>query len=584
MPRAAKRNANQHNSRHENGIVAPGKRITKQKSNGHLNGASDGRSRANTPPLPAPSNLQATAPGSEVASNGTSSSVKVHANGGLRFADGDKDLTEVISNHWEELENASSTTDKLNDQHHRKIDVSSVKPASAYEHSGMHLAFTVLKSCPRSDTLAILIFLLSLPPTFLTLTNAIFALLTFIPPSGTFLSIPTLTDIFQNNTLAVSFTTMCIIDLLGMFTWLLPTWTQGMILDWAQAMVASTLGGGYSNQPGGSDNTLVFMGIVSVAHLRHHRRFIFRLFHRTWIAQWVPLMMSPADVPVFPADSITPGQPMIRNVGSVIALHIVAQGVARLIRRWVKSYNESGKPVPSGKVLDPEAVVASQTGGELSGLAEPVLPLNTPIELRSKSSLQSLRDGRDKISSGKRKRKQGNLVRSQQPLWAAFAATKATVMREYEQSQATTDALGSNATDAENLGSAPFVLEEGRAWVTLVRQYDFFFDTSYFLTRTTSEHVDTNGSDWIDDTGIDRSSPIYVRVNGAEWASVKIQAVREENEDDQVGQRWSGEVYGLSPASTYQVAFVRCEDDVVIYSENIVTSSSPSNDQGMSDN
>jgi len=42
MPRNPSAKKNQHNNRHENGLVGPGKRITKQKSNGHLNGTPKG--------------------------------------------------------------------------------------------------------------------------------------------------------------------------------------------------------------------------------------------------------------------------------------------------------------------------------------------------------------------------------------------------------------------------------------------------------------------------------------------------------------------------------------------------------------
>ena len=581
MPRAVKRSANQHNNRHENGVVAPGKRISKQRSNGYLNGpSSNGRSRTNTPPLPSPPTAQTIDQKFDDAVNEDSLTTRVHIDEGFHIVEEDKPLEEVTHDQLDEFGTAASKLEKAKDQQHRRMDIGSIKPPSAYESSGMQIAFTVLKSCPRSDTIAILIFLLSLPPTFLTLTNALFALLTFIPPSGTFLSVPTFTDIFQNNTLAVSFTTMCIIDLLGMFTWLLPTWAQGMILDWAQAMVASTLGGGYSNQPGGSDNTLIFMGVVSVAHLRHYRPFFLRLFNRTWMAKWVSLMVASSDTTAIPTGLPMSGKPLISSIESVIALHIVSQGVARLIRRWVKSYNDSGNSLPNGKFMDPEAVVGSLVGPEPLGLPDSAVQLNTPNELRNMTSLQSIRDGRDRTSGGKRKRKQGTIVRTQQPLWAAFAATKATIMREYEQTQATKDALGSNAIDSQNLGSAPFILEEGRAWITLVRPYSFFFETSYFSASNTSEYVTLNGADWIDDDGIDRSNPIYVRINGADWTSMKVQTIPRTNEDEQDGQQWTGEVYGLSPSSTYQVVFVRCEDEVVIYSENVVTPSSSSSDQG----
>ncbi|MCJ1322612.1 hypothetical protein MMC15_007961 [Xylographa vitiligo] len=582
MPRGAKKNAHQHNSKHENGIVAPGKRITKQKSNGHLSGSPDGRSRANTPPLPASSAGQAgTSYDNDAAVDSFNSTES--ANGGIRYESRGKSLADVISEELEVVENGKSHTGRLPDQHHRKIDASAAKPRSMLDNSAVHLALTVLKACPLRDTLAILLFLLSLPPTFLTLTNTVFAILTFIPPTGSFSGLPTLSDFFQAYSAPLSFSTMCIVDLIGIAFWL-PMFKpmQSLVLDWAQAMVATTLGGGYSNRPGGSDSTLLCISLVSATHLSRYKRLILRIMHRTWLGRWAPIVGALSSTPPVSPDPDSSGRPIFRNVKTLIALHIVIQGLARLIRRWALKFKDNQATALAGSLSDPEAVAGYQPTSDSTGMVD--LAQNSPsspTDLRSKGSLQSLRDAKDKVSAGKRKRKQGNYVRSKQPLWAAFAATKATIMREYEQSQATKDAMGSNATDTENLGSAPFVIDDGRIWVSTVHPNSFFFETGFFPVNFHVAPGIGEESDWVDENGIDRSKPFYVRINGADWTSVKIDPVANSEHEAGRGHRWVGEVYGLSPSYSYQCCFVWSEDDVVIHSDTVATPSSTITEQGM---
>lgn len=580
MPRGAKKNAHQHNSKHENGIVAPGKRITKQKSNGHLNGSPDGRSRANTPPLPAaPTSHSGSTLDADTNGNGTD--IKDAVGIGSGHDSRKKSLAEVISDEMEMVEVAKGHSGKPLDQNHRRLDVGAVKPRSVYDTTAVHLALTILKACPLRDTLAILIFLFSLPPTFLTLTNAAFAILTFIPPSGTFSGLPTLNDFFQGYTAPLSFSTMCIVDIIGIAAWLtMFRPMQLLVIDWAHAMVATTLGGGYSNRPGGADSTLLCMSLVSATHLARYKRLMLRILYRTWFGKWTPLVHALERTPPASIDPGTSGRPILRNLKTLVALHIVIQGLARLIRKWVLKFNDKA-PIALGiSPSDPEAVAGSQIVSE-TGLLEQAHNLPTsPGDLRSKGSLQSLRDAKDKVSAGKRKKKQGNYVRSKQPLWAAFAATKATIMREYEQNQATANAAGSNATDAENLGSAPFVFGDSRIWVTTILPNSFFFETSFFAGIENAAQDEGDELNWIDDNGIDRANPFYVRINGADWTSAKINATTESKAEPVRGKRWAGEVYGLSPAYSYQCCFVRSEDDVVILSSTVATPSSSATEQG----
>ena len=576
MPRAGKKNAHQHNNRHENGIVAPGKRITKQKSNGHLNGSPDGRSTA-SPPLAAAPATHIVSQVSEYVGNSSSTHGRESISGGAKNDDRGTGQAGFISDESDMVGNGRSYSNKIvSELSHRKIDVSAMKPRSVYDNNAAKLALTVLKACQIRDTLAILTFLLSLPPTFQTLVNTVFTILTFVPPTGPFSGFPSLSDIFQGYSSPISFSTMVIIDIIGIAIWL-PLFRplQSLVIDWAQAMVATTLGGGYTNRQGGSDSTLLCMSIVSATHLSRYKRLLLRMLHRTWIGRWAPLVNALNGSSAAPPEQELSGRPLLRNVKTIIALHIVMQGLGRLVRKWLLQYRDKTPSSSTSNPLDPEAN-ADSTGLVDSGLNPP----NSPTELISKGSLQIMRDIRDKPVV-KKKRKQGNYVRSQQPLWSAFAAMKATIMREYEQSQATSVATGSNATDTENLGSAPFVLNDGRIWITMVRPNSFFFDTSIFPSTKSTEQTEGRGLQRVDSNGIDRSKPFYVRINGADWTSTKIYPVSDGEDELERGQQWTGEIYGLTPAYSYQCCFVRCEDDVVIHSEIVATPSSLITEQGM---
>lgn len=584
MPRGVKRNAHQHNNRHENGIVAPGKRIAKQKSNGHLNGNADLRAGANTPPRSTSHpNIHVT-PARNTAIDHDDAVVERKGGGGrITQEDHRASVAQFIHDDLDIQEREIDSMARISEQNPRQIDVNAARIHSLPETGTFHLALTVLKSCPLRDTLAILIFLLSLPPTFLTLTNAVFAILTFVPPSGSFSSFPSFGDITQGSPGAVSFTTMCMIDIVGLALWLafFPP-IQQLALTWAQAMVATTLGGGYSNRPGGSDSTLLCMSIVSATHLAGYKEHVITILRHTWASRWISISESFDSVPLVQTPPMPQDRSLYRNFKTLIALHIVCQGLARLIRRWIITARDNSKAPLSTKALDQEATIVAPATVEASGSTEPNSnPPSMPNELKGRGSLQSLREARDKISSGKRKRRQGNYVRSQQPLWAAFAATKATIMREYEQSQASTDAMGSKATGVENLGSAPFVREEGRIWVTLIQPNSFFFETSCFSSKNPRETDDREEIPWSDDTGIDQSNPFYVRIDGVDWTSMKVQILPSEDTGSGSRRRYRGEVYGLSPAYSYQVSFIGRDDDVVIHTDTIATPSSPITEQGM---
>lgn len=581
MPRGSKKSAHQHNSRHENGVVAPGKRIRKQKSNGHLNGTAEGASRSNTPPSRSPSTSHPATHLADKSTNGSSTAMKNGLYAHIPTAElkrrGSEDALEVS----EAFANGVIHVNGSIEPGHRRFDVNGAKHAVTHDGSILNLAYTILRSCPLGDTIAILIFLLSLPPTMLTLTNGLFAVLTFMPPAGSFSSFPTtFSDVFQGSGGTPSLATIVLTDIIGLVLWLV-LWVpvQKLGLELAQAVVATTLGGGNSSKTGGSDSTLLCMLIVSISHIAHHRWIPKRIFGYDWsfglssfpYLSGHPLLLSGNDLGLARSPA---GWFRV-----LIALHILIQGLVHVARRWYTK-REYSQTISSNKKPEHDAVGGPQASSENVSTSDINFPGSgaSSSELKSKSSIQSLKEPREKVSSGKKKRRQGTYVRSQQPLWAAFAATKVTILREYEQSHALSEAVGSNAVDTKNLGSAPFVLEEGRVWITLVEPTGFYFDTSYFSPKQSSKSGEETPELPVS-AGIDRKKPIYVRINGANWASTEIESVQLENES--ADWQWSGEVFGLSPASSYICSFVRSEDDVVIHSTSISTPSSPAVEKGI---
>ncbi|KAI4158907.1 MAG: hypothetical protein L6R39_000466 [Caloplaca ligustica] len=568
MPRAGKKAANQHNTRHENGVVAPGKRITKQKSNGNITGNLNGSASSYPPPSASISAAPPVTQPSDNVSGGPLSASRCARNRAGSAGRCPGDISADVSEDLESMENGQL------EHNHRRIDVSAAKGPAASDHTIFSLALTILRSCPLGDTIAILIFLLSLPPTLLSVTNALFAVLTFMPPAGSYSSIPlTLNDVFQGSGGTPSLATILITDALGIVLWLV-AWSplQTLGLELAQAVVATTLGGGNSNKNSASDSTLFCMFIVFLTHVARHRWIPKRIFGYEWSVRLESIANLPEKLS---SDAIDEAhQP--RSAGGwfriLIALHILVQGLVHVARRWYtkREYSQANHLSKKG---DPEAGASTQSQAEAGHTTSPA-----SSELTSKTSLPISKEAREKNSNGKKRRKQGTYVRRQQPLWAAFAATKVTVLREMEQSHALSEALGSNATDTKNLGSAPFVTEEGRVWITLVQPQSFHFDASYFSIKRDGEEEDSChvGDVPVSAAGIDRSKPFFVRINGADWTSSRIERLSAEvSKEGSANQQWTGEVYGLSPSSSYNCSFIRSEDGAVIHSAIVSTPSPP---------
>lgn len=565
MPRAGNkaRGLNQHNTRHENGVVAPGKRIAKQKSNGHLNGSADGTSHSKPLPTSPSSAARTTTRLPDTRTNDESSNTQ----GGYQHAE-EKGPIESLPEASERLSSEMNYTNGSVEHAHRKIDVNAAKNPMVHDHSIWHLALTILRSCPLGDTLAILIFLLSLPPTMLTVTNALFAVLTFITPTGSS-SLPTsFGDIFQGSGGTPSLATIIVTDVFGLFLWLV-IWApmQTLCIELAQAVVATQLGGGNASKKKGSDRTLLCMGIVTASHMARHQWIPKRLFGYDWSAILSSIPYVSKSPTLFSTNDFIPTRSPAGWFRILIALHVLIQGLVHIARRWIQK-REYSQPVSANNKMDPEARAGSPVRPTVIASAEPSTQgVSVAPDSVAKIPSASTKEARDKISSGKKKRKQGTYVRSQQPLWAAFAHTKITILREYEQSHTHSEVSGANAIDTRNLGSAPFVSEDGCVWISDVLPTSFRFNASSFTMPRSGvpgpEKLIINSS-----AGIDRSKPLYVRINDTDWTSTTFEVTAT---DESADGQWTGEVFGLSPSSSYKCSFVQSEDGVVVHSVIVTT-------------
>lgn len=563
MPRGVRKPGNQHNARHENGVVAPGKRITKQKSNGHLNGSADGTSHLKALP---------TSPTSPARTTKRLPDPLTTANtqeGHLPVEDPEKTQSEGILDSQETLSSGINHTNGSAENTYRRIDVNAAKNPVVHDSSIWHLSLTILRSCPLGDTLAILIFLLSLPPTMLTVTNALFAVLTFITPTGSSTLPTTFSEIFQGSGGTPSLATIVLTDVIGVILWLI-LWppVQTLSLELAQAVVATQLGGGNASRKKGSDRTLLCMGIVTASHVAHHQWIPNRLSGYDWSAILSSIPYVSKSPSLFSVNYFIPNRSPAGWFRVLIALHILIQGLVHIFRRWIKK-REYSQPLSLNKKTDPEAVggftMRSTATTPLDSNAQGVV---MSPDATSKLPLAITKESRDKISSGKKKRKQGTYVRSNQPLWSAFAHTKITVLREYEQSHAHSEAAESNATDTRNLGNAPFLSEENSVWVSDVLPTSFRFSANYFALLPPPDQTDSENLSIIASAGIDRSKPIYVRINDTDWTSAKLEKAKtDENADGQ----WTGEVFGLSPSSSYNCSFIRSGDGAIVHSAIVTT-------------
>lgn len=504
MPRNPGARKNQHNNRHENGLVGPGKRIVKQKSNQQLNGS------ATKSPTPPESVID-----SPTVVNGIPSSPVLAHPDETKAQDSETDGPYAENANKNEAATAYSMAAQR-----------SVKHKSGHDVSALQIANTILKSRPACDTIALLIVLLALPSMILTIVQALFASLTMMPGAGP-LSLASVIDVFQLAQGSPSLVTMAWVDGVCFVLWLcLWNWAQNFALDLAQIHIAITLGNGSSGKSS-SANTICF-GLVLILHTirsRGVRRFVLTnliptsLLSQTSLVDYLHYLPSDADF------GDTPGSPS--KLRSLFAIHILSQALVSFIRRQLAN-SQAGSATKSSKRLDTEA--ANGPSLEPNGI-DNLSAAATASGTDYQGPPPLLRDAKDKGLTAKKRRRQANHVRSRQPFWAALASTKVHVLREVENKKG----LPNAATTNDGYTELP---QSDNVWIRNV-------DPS-------SIHVEARFNSYAaDDDDANFSAPLYVRINGAKWQSVQIYGAQDENA---VGN-WIVEINGLAPNCTYTCTF-----------------------------
>ncbi|KAI9855246.1 MAG: hypothetical protein M1824_006247, partial [Vezdaea acicularis] len=570
-------NLNTSSPRNDNGLNIPGKRLTKQKSNGHLNGAASpsgagfGKlaedSQSTTKPIGrrngATLNSEVDYSPSQVRQGAIH---KPLSNGYAKHdSDGSSDY---------ELSRAGVGNNGMGSdvQLNPKISLTASTVSRSFEGSAdgvVSLVSTVLTSCPLADTIAILILLLQFNSFLVTLIQALFCAMTYATPSNAISSFNIISDFSRGFAGSPSLITIILIDGVWMIVWLF-LWEslQSFFLDLAQVVMAVSLGGSYSKDSG--NKTLgVCILILTLSHIFNNKDLWYGSSDSLPLEHSTPTMSDWGR-------KLTGGYAGLFKI--LLGVHIVAQGATRRVRRWL-SQREVASVSTSTKKLDTEAAAGSHasgdsTNGDVTGsalqshTASGGLPISSPI-----------RDGKDKASVARRKRRAETEARKQQPLWAALAHTMvATTLGANEQSLAADEKSVSNATDKSGVGSAIFNIKEGKVWITNIGMNDISFQTSHFGVATFDESDDPRCNGHIT-TGVDKTNPFFIRVNGAEWASTRTCKSLEERTKKDMGTSWAGEIFGLTPLTAYELEFVRSSTEQVLYRTTLVTTScTPSKD------
>lgn len=425
-----------------------------------------------------------------------------------------------------------------------------------------------------SDTIAILIFLLQLPPIVLTLVQFLYASMTFMLPAG--MTTGTLTsnfDIFQGPAGTPSLGTMIAMDGFCLLVWTLFmwNWAQNFAIDLAHVQVAIALGAGSSGDSG-SANLFCVIVVLIVHLLRSEGVQTFVIGHL------LSYKLISADM-ISKISSLIPAELRRKDASSsptwlrsLLAVHILAQAATAIARRSMAK-NRSPPRAKSGKRTDTEAFAGSPPQADSSAL-ESGTNLSSAVTPESQPHVNiSLKDGRERISSAKKRRRQANEARRLQPFWAALASTKLTVTREYERSRNGHWYTTSLPVAEDDVDGAS--LDDGLIWITDVDGSSIKFAASDF-----SPLDDSVGSNMYDSSSTDaEAEPFYVRVNGAQWAPVTLHKITEDSNEGPL-VHWRGKIAGLAPDCAYTCSFVRSDINEEICVMSVKTPPAPDAEQG----
>ncbi|EMD00100.1 hypothetical protein BAUCODRAFT_365284 [Baudoinia panamericana UAMH 10762] len=598
MPPKKTKQPNQRDTRHENGLAAPGKRVTRKHSNGQLANGKPA-TPASPPALPStglnqgfrfshPPTLENCDP--EDASQTPTQDYAAATDATIR----DSTAPEAT---MEEVATPLDTADCANEPASAAAPaVEAQAPTRKFSYSNfdnpLSTVSTILAYYPLRDAISILILLLSLPPTLVLLIQTLFASLTFVPPTvGISLStLPNIKEIFHASSVGYpGLVTVMIVDLIFWGVWLATSKAaQNVMLDFSQAVIAVSLSGAAASPGGATYSIVASCTIVCVVHVLRYRA-----IHLTAL-DYLRSVLHKMDIGIqldgLPSASSFIAPPNIERgwvfsaIRTVLGIHIVSQGVTTWVRRILVRVNERDQTVPAITSTEAEAAVpASDPSSRLPTAAPEVSQppqVTSSTDGRPPGPSPSQRDGKVRESSSKKKKRQATQVRSQQPLWAAIASTKVTFVKEMEQRDAADDAREAalmDTNDTKPVSASTTNHNTNRVWIFEV------LDTEVYFTVEMSHDAATQSVEKMEEgvsvsAGIDKSKPFFVRINGAAWSSTRIMSSATGEESD--GKpRFDGEIFDLAPRGNYRCEIVGIASGQVLCSMSLITQAAPSAEQ-----
>lgn len=594
-PKARVKHANQHDKRHDAGLAAPGKRISKdkEKQTDRLQSSTNGT------PLPSPSNpngrsFQSTTPPLQQQSPSLTS-----GGGSLRsdshLADSElkglaADRAAAGGNHdCKEHKESDTVDDEEGNMDYRLLssnsptaelacsrEPSTIKSLVAQASSSISLAATILSACPLRDAIAILILLLSIPPSITPVIYGLFASLTFVPPSvgfswGSWSILPSFSDWFHATpgggpspfTILFSDLVMVVIHMAC------PLRLQNIFMDLAQAVIAISLSGAAAGTGTSTRNVVFCSAIIVVSHLARYKNL--QVSGHQYLASTLRSVgFDVGENPLQPSESSSTDPVGHGWMRLLLGCHILAQGLLTLLRRWFADANQK-RQINS---LDAEQAALTDSGKlAMLNLEVPDNGPNGTAEGKAITTSSSVpREAKDKALN-RRKRRQANQVRSQQPLWAALASTKVTFMKEMEQKSLAEDKKEAMARTALEGGSRTSIPTDDRIWILDIGPTSINFRAELFASPGVMPPIDEDKTG--QSSGIDKQKPFFVRLNGADWGSTRIAGAAVDGSvvdaDHSTTNIWLGEIHGLSPLTKYLCEFIRTKDQSIIFSTNLIT-------------
>jgi len=583
-PKVKHKNANQHEKRHDTGLAPPGKRISKDKLPSTVNGNANGKPANPVQPPPLPSSglnqgltFSHSAPQPDTTPPGASDDrVEIERAERKDSLPTDGAVDEVVTLDM----GTPGPTERTSSESRCVGDGQTLRSLGSQASSTLAFAVTILRSCPLRDAVAILILLLSLPPTLIITVHALFSSLTLVTPSIASFNWTSWTSLHAFGSWFTAtqgggpspFTILLADTMAWILYMVLPRNAQSFMLDFGQVVIAISLSGATADKGTSSNSVALCSAIIAILHLSRYKS-----LHLTGM-DYLRSFLQGLGLTV-PGDSSASSR-FISSTGTVhgwarmlLGCHILAQGILTLLRR---SLAGASRPQPTKK-QDPEAASYSDAGKAPPGStdANPETPPNSSTDGRPPGPSPAVRDKNERVSNSKKKRKQANQVRSQQPLWAAIASTKVTFLKEMEQKQASTDALEAANGDSSSSGLANAIMQQDRVWVSEVYSTELAFKAD--LSTATLNEKPADDDKLPLSAGIDRLKPFYVRLNGADWGSTRIFPA---SDDKTTRNRlWTVEIYGLTPMTKYSCEFVRLSDQQVIDSATVITLLAPNAEQ-----